>query len=135
MVSCTLTQPVVVTIASGNLKNNAASLHLSSAKLGVSLACRYAVPVESAALFEEDLKKVHGPGGLMSLTAKHMYCTLSVSRLKDLGVKRFVQMPGYAVLTYPVSHVPTIVVFINVLRKANMCLKASRPTLDADLHA
>ena len=119
----------------GNLNINAASFHLSSAKLGVSLACRYAVPVESAALFEEDLKKVHGPGGLMSLTAKHMYYTLSVSRLKDLGVKRFVQMPGYAVLTYPVSHVPTIVVFINVLRKANMCLKASHPILDADLHA
>ncbi len=80
----------------GNLNNNAASLQLSAAKLGVSLACRYAVPVESAALFEEDLERLHGPGALMSLTAKHMYCTLSVSRLQELGVKTFVQMPGYA---------------------------------------
>lgn len=117
----------------GNLNNKAASLHHSAAKLGVS--CRYAVPVESAALFEADLQELHGPGALMSLTAKHMYCTLSVPRLQELGVKRFVQMPGYSVLTYPVSHVATVVVFINILHKVSMCLKASCQTLDTKLHA
>jgi len=109
----------------GNLNNNATNLHLSTAKHSVFLACRYTVPVESATKFEEELKKLHGPGALMSLTTKHMFCTLSVSRLQELGVKRFVQMPGYAVLTYPVSHVPTMGVFINILRNAIMCLSLS----------
>ncbi len=93
----------------GNLNDNAASLHMSAAKHGVSLACRYVVHVESAARFEKELKRLHGSGALMSLTAKHMFCTLSVSRLQELKVKRFVQMPGCAVLTYHVNHVPTTV--------------------------
>jgi len=93
------------------------------------------VPIESAARFEAYLEELHGPEALVSLMAKHMYCTMPVSRLQELGVKRFVQMPGYAVLTYPVSHATTTVVFISILRKASMCLKASCQILDTNLHA
>ena len=69
--------------------------------------CRYAVPAEKAACFEAALRELHGDQALASLTAKHMYCPLPVSLLKELGVKRFLQMPGYAVLTYPVSAIIT----------------------------
>ncbi len=111
----------------GNLNNNAASLHLSTAKLGVFLACRYTVPAESATMFEEELEKMHGPGALMSLTTKQMFCNLPVSRLQELKVKRFVQMPGYAVLTYPVSHVPTIVCIHQHLAQRQHVLELVKP--------
>ena len=45
-----------------------------------------------------------GSTAVVSLTAKHLYCNLPLPLLKKLGVKRFLQMPGYAVLTYPVSN-------------------------------
>ncbi|DBA82438.1 TPA: hypothetical protein ACH3X2_000674 [Trebouxia sp. C0005] len=90
----------------------------------------YAVPVESAALFEADLQELHGPGALMSLTAKHMYCTLSVPRLQELGVKRFVQMPGYSVLTYPgaVYHW-TISTGYSLAEATNLCVAQPERTL------
>ena len=65
--------------------------------------CRYAVPAESAAAFEAALQQQHGPEAVSQLTAKHLYCALPIQLLKKLGVRRFLQMPGYAVLTYPVS--------------------------------
>lgn len=65
--------------------------------------CRYAVPAEKAACFEAALRQLHGDQALASLTAKHMYRPLPMSLLKELGVKRLLQMPGYAVLTYPVN--------------------------------
>ena len=64
--------------------------------------CRYVVPAESAARFEAALQQQQGPDSVAQLTAKHLYCSLPVQLLKQLGVKRFLQMPGYAVLTYPV---------------------------------
>ena len=60
------------------------------------------VPAESAAQFEAALQEQQGPDGVAQLTAKHLYCSLPVHLLKQLRVKRFLQMPGYAVLTYPV---------------------------------
>ena len=60
------------------------------------------VPPERSTDFEAALQEQHGPQALAALTAKHMYCSLPVAVLKDLGVKRFLQMPGYAVITYPV---------------------------------
>ncbi|KAA6427379.1 MAG: hypothetical protein FRX49_02043 [Trebouxia sp. A1-2] len=63
----------------------------------------YVVPAASAARFEAALEQQHGPNALAALTAKHLYCSLPLPLLKELGVKRFLQMPGYAVLTYPGS--------------------------------
>ena len=60
------------------------------------------VPAESAAQFEAALQGQQGPDAVAQLTAKHLYCSLPVHLLKQLRVKRFLQMPGYAVLTYPV---------------------------------
>ncbi len=61
------------------------------------------VPAAKAAGFEAALEQQHGPNALAALTGKHLYCSLPLPLLKELGVKRFLQMPGYAVLTYPVS--------------------------------
>ena len=64
--------------------------------------CRYVVPPGSATQFEAAVKQQSGPHALAALTAKHLYCSLPLAVLRELGVKRFLQMPGYAVLTYPV---------------------------------
>lgn len=69
--------------------------------------CRYVVPAASAAGFEAALEQQQGPNALAALTGKHLYCSLPLPLLRELGVKRFLQMPGYAVLTYPVSAVLT----------------------------
>ena len=61
------------------------------------------MPAASAAEFVAALQQLRGPTAMASLTAKHLYCNLPLPLLKKLGVKRFLQMPGYAVLTYPVS--------------------------------
>ncbi|DBA93628.1 TPA: demethylase [Trebouxia sp. C0006] len=61
----------------------------------------YVVPAASAAGFEAALEQQQGPNALAALTGKHLYCSLPLPLLKELGVKRFLQMPGYAVLTYP----------------------------------
>ena len=66
-------------------------------------ACRYVVPAASAAGFEAALEQQQGPNALAALTGKHLYCSLPLPLLRELGVKRFLQMPGFAVLTYPVS--------------------------------
>ena len=65
--------------------------------------CRYVVPAESAARFEAAVQEQQGPLGVAQLTGKHLYCSQPVHLLKQLGVKRFLQLPGYAVLTYPVG--------------------------------
>ena len=69
------------------------------------VACRYVVPPASAAEFEAAVEQQQGQGtaSLASLTAKHLYCQLPLALLRQLGVKRFLQMPGCAVLTYPVT--------------------------------
>lgn len=72
----------------------------------VSILCRYAVPAERASAFQAALQQQHGPDAVSQLTAKHLYCALPMQLLKKLGVRRFLQMPGYAVLTYPVSFLP-----------------------------
>ena len=77
-----------------------------TALTSLSLLCRYAVPAESAAAFEAALQQQQGPDAAAQLTAKHLYCSLPVQLLKQLGVRRFLQMPGYAFLTYPVSFRP-----------------------------
>ena len=64
------------------------------------------VPAASAAGFVAGLEQQQGPNALAALTGKHLYCTLPLPLLKELRVKRFLQMPGYAVLTYPVSAQP-----------------------------
>lgn len=71
------------------------------------LDCRYVVPAASAAAFEAALQEAQGATAGASLTAKHPYCSLRVPLLRQLGVKRFLQLPGYAVLTYPVSTPPS----------------------------
>lgn len=68
--------------------------------------CRYVVPAESAAQFEAAVQEGQGPLGVAQLTGKHLYCSQPLHLLKRLGVKRFLQLPGYAVLTYPVR--PTL---------------------------
>ena len=87
----------------------------------LSMWCRYVVPAESAARFEAALQQQQqGPDSVAQLTAKHLYCSLPVQLLKQLGVKRFLQMPGYAVLTYPVRPpapplpLPTPVILLHV---------------------
>ena len=69
-------------------------------------ACRYVVPAGSAARFEAALEQQKGPHALAALTAKHLYCSLPPPVLRKLGVKRFLQMPGSAVLTFPVPASP-----------------------------
>ena len=61
------------------------------------------MPAESSKQFEAALEQQLGPHALALLTAKHLYCSLPLPVLKQLGVKRFLQLPGYAVLTFPVS--------------------------------
>lgn len=68
--------------------------------------CRYVVPAASATQFEAALQEQQGRECVAQLTAKHLYCSLPVQLLKQLGVRRFLQMPGYAVLTYPVRSQP-----------------------------
>ena len=75
------------------------TLHVST----LMPACRYVVPAASAAGFEAALEQQQGPNALAALTGKHLYCSLPLPLLRELGVKRFLQIPGYAVLTYPVS--------------------------------
>lgn len=66
-------------------------------------AYRYVVPAERQAEFEAELQRQQQTKSLAALTAKAMYCSLPVPVLKKLEVKRFLQLPGHAVVTYPVS--------------------------------
>ena len=72
--------------------------------------CRYVVPAARARQFETAVQQHHGTTAVASLTAKHVYCALPLPQLQQLGVRRFLQMPGCAVLTYPVSKVAIMAV-------------------------
>ena len=49
------------------------------------------------------MQQHQGPHALAQLTGKLLYCNLPLDLLKQLGVRRILQLPGYALLTYPVS--------------------------------
>ena len=68
----------------------------------ISLACGASVwfLLRALPLCEAALQEQQGPDAVAQLTAKHLYCSLPVHLLKQLRVKSFLQMPGYAVLTY-----------------------------------
>lgn len=68
-----------------------------------SLICRYVVPPQQAEKFEAAVAARCGDHALARLTGKGIFEMFSVGDLAALGVKRFVQMPGTGVMTFPVS--------------------------------
>lgn len=65
----------------------------------------YIVPRAAAAAFEAAVARTLGGDArraLASLAAKHVMPALSPAELRELGVLRVVQPPGYAVVTLPV---------------------------------
>ena len=69
--------------------------------------CRYVVPPQQAEVFEAAVAAAVaarcGDHALARLTGKAIFEMFSAADLAALGVKRFVQMPGTGVMTFPVS--------------------------------
>ena len=65
--------------------------------------CRYVVPPQQAEVFEAAVAARCGDHALARLTGKGIFAMFSAGDLAALGVKRFVQMPGTGVMTFPVS--------------------------------
>ena len=65
--------------------------------------CRYVVPPQQAEVFEAAVAARCGDHALARLTGKGIFEMFSAADLAGLGVKRFVQMPGTGVMTFPVS--------------------------------
>lgn len=68
----------------------------------------YIVPHKAAAAFEAAVARTLGGDrrrALASLGAKHVMPALSPQELRELGVLRVVQPPGYAIVTLPVRAV------------------------------
>ena len=65
--------------------------------------CRYVVPPQQAEVFEAAVAGRCGDHALARLTGKGIFEMFSAGDLAALGVKRFVQMPGTGVMTFPVS--------------------------------
>ena len=65
--------------------------------------CRYVVPPQQAEVFEAAVAARCGDHALARLTGKGIFELFSAADLAALGVKRFVQMPGTGVMTFPVS--------------------------------